>query len=161
MNILTTYDIPQNQTTSQDEYRVKIPLWDNKEIRIFFTPDFLNHHFYFPFYRDTWVLVGFNLHIAFIDRMLEWGPRVRLAKDTQGNHLLWGKNEKDETSLRHVYEDNKPVLDLKRVKDKDTELFRMEFMVKIDRLLLLGIEKFRKNDPANEQMNDKTDYKGA
>jgi len=120
-----TYQIEQDSDTSQDQYRIKIPLWD-KEIRILFECDYLNPHFYFPFYRDTKLLIGLNLFKAYIDRVLEWGPRVRLPMDTQGNHILFGKDEKDETSMRHIYEDNKPVLNIKRVLENDTELVRME-----------------------------------
>ncbi len=120
-----TYQIEKDSNTSQDQYRIKIPLWD-KEIRILFECDYLNPHFYFPFYRDIKLLIGLNLFSAYIDRVLEWGPRVRLPHDTQGNHILFGKDEKDETSMRHIYEDNKPVLSIKRVLENDTELVRME-----------------------------------
>ena len=67
-----------------------------------------------------------NLFEARICRVLDWGERVFFEQDTQGNHLLMGKNAKDETSIRHVYEDNKPVLSIKRVKDNDTELVKLQ-----------------------------------
>ncbi|NQY38438.1 MAG: hypothetical protein HRT37_26610 [Alteromonadaceae bacterium] len=58
--------------------------------------------------------------------VLDWGKGVFLEQDTQGNHLLFGKNNTDETSLRHSYEDKKPVFSIKRTKEKDTELVRLE-----------------------------------
>lgn len=120
-----TYQIEQDEGTAQDLYRLKIPLWD-KEIKILFEPDFLNPHLYFPFYRDTKLLIALHLYEARIARVLDWGLRVRLPMDTQGNHILFGKNNKDETSMRYVYQDSKPVLSIKRVLGTDTELVQME-----------------------------------
>ncbi|TQV88492.1 hypothetical protein [Aliikangiella coralliicola] len=120
-----TYDIVENKDSGQYEYQVYIPLWD-KNIKILFEPDFLNSHFYFPFYRDNKVLVAFDCYQASIVKVLSWGDRVRLPVATQGNHILFGKNDQDETSLRHIYEASKPVLDIKRKKEKDTELVRLE-----------------------------------
>ncbi len=120
-----TYDITENKDTGQSEYQVYIPLWD-KNIKILFEPDYMNSHFYFPYYRDNKILVAFDLYQASIIKVLSWGDRVRLPVATQGNHILFGKNENDETSLRHVYEDSKPVLNIKRQKEKDTELVRLE-----------------------------------
>ena len=120
-----TYQIETDETTAEDQYRVSIPLWD-KEIKIVYEPGFLNPHFYFPLYRDTKLLIALYLDNARIVRVLDWGARVRLAMDTQGNHILFGKNETDETSLQYVYQDGKPVLSLKRVLDNDTELVQLE-----------------------------------
>ena len=120
-----TYDIAESKDTGQSEYQVYIPLWD-KTIKILFEPDHMNSHFYFPYYRDNKVLVSFDLFQATIIKVLSWGERVRLPNATQGNHILFGKNENDETSFRHVYEESKPVLSIKRQKEKDTELVRLE-----------------------------------
>ena len=120
-----TYQYKKNDDTKQNEYRIKIPLWD-KEIKLVFKPDFINPHFYFPLYKNTRVRLEMHLFYARIDRVLDWGKSVFLEQDTQGNHLLFGKNNTDETSLKHVYEDNKPVFSILRTKEKDTELFRME-----------------------------------
>jgi hypothetical protein len=45
---------------------------------------------------------------------------------TQGNNFLFGKNADDQTSLSHAYEDGNPVLAIKRNKENDTELVRLE-----------------------------------
>lgn len=81
---------------------------------------------YFPFYRDTKLLIALDLYAGRIDRVLDWGPRVRLPMYIQGNLILFGNSDKDETSVRYVYQDNKPVLSIKRVLDKDTALVHME-----------------------------------
>jgi len=45
--------------------------------------------------------------------------------DTQGNRILVGKTGKSQTSITHVYEEDKPVLKVKRILDKDTETITM------------------------------------
>lgn len=120
-----TFDVPRNDDTGQFEYKVHIPLWD-KTVQILLEPDFLNSHFYFPFYHKTKLLVGLDLYSAHICKVLGWGDSVQLPQATQGNHILFGKKTGDETSLSHVYEDSKPVFAIKRCKEKDTELLRME-----------------------------------
>jgi len=45
--------------------------------------------------------------------------------DSQGNHMLLGKSAKSQTSLRYVYVDDKPVLEMKRTSGKDTEMIKM------------------------------------
>lgn len=120
-----TYQIYTDKTTSQDNYTVNIPLW-NKNIRIPYEPGFFAAHFYFPAYKHTRVLVDLHFDEAEIMRYLDWGPRVRIPMDSQGNHLLLGKNATAETSIRHVFEDSKPVMSVKRVFGKDTELIKMQ-----------------------------------
>ncbi|MES9906646.1 MAG: hypothetical protein ABW168_28685 [Sedimenticola sp.] len=120
-----TYQYHHNETSQQMEYRINIPLWDQK-IKLLFKPDFMPPHFYFPLYKGCRVLLEIDLFSARICRVLDWGARVFLDKQTEGNHLLFGKNEQDETSLSHVYEGNKPVLILKRVKVDDTEMVKLE-----------------------------------
>ena len=120
-----TYDVPSNEDTGQFEYKVNIPLWD-LTIKLLLEPDFLNPHFFFPFYRDTKLLLCFDLYRAHVIRVLSWGEGVQLPMATQGNHLLFGKKAEDQTSMSHVYEDNKPVLAIKRTKENDTELIQLE-----------------------------------
>ncbi|WP_185236175.1 hypothetical protein [Teredinibacter franksiae] len=120
-----TFDVTSNDTTGQFEYAVNIPLW-GLTIKVMLEPDFLNSHFYFPFYRDTKLLLSLDLYRAHIHKVLSWGDGVQLPMATQGNHILFGKNSQDQTSLSHIYEDNKPVLAIKRNKENDTELVRLE-----------------------------------
>ncbi|NQY62609.1 MAG: hypothetical protein HRT38_02610 [Alteromonadaceae bacterium] len=120
-----TYQYYKNETTKQLEYRISIPLW-KQEIKVQFKPDFMPPHFYFPLYKGVRLELNMSLFDAQITRVLDWGKGVFLEQESQGNHLLFGKNNKDETSLRHGYEDKKPVFSIKRTKDKDTELLQLE-----------------------------------
>jgi len=120
-----TYDIVTNESSGQFQYRVHIPLW---QISIFvgFEADHMNNHFFFPLYRGATVLLKVDCYQAAIHKVLDWGKGVQLSLDTQGNHILMGKHSRDETSFKHVYEEDKPVFSIKRVKENDTELLRLE-----------------------------------
>jgi hypothetical protein len=120
-----TYDVPENPDTGQFEYKINIPLW-NVTIKLVLEADFLHSHFYFPLYRNTKLLLAFDLYQAHIVKVLNWGDGVQLPMATQGNHILFGKTSEDQTSLSHIYKDGRPVLTIKRTKQKDTELVQME-----------------------------------
>ena len=120
-----TFDVPENPDTGQFEYKVKIPLWDIT-IKLVLEADFLHSHFYFPLYRNTKLLLAFDLYQAHIVKVLNWGDGVQLPMATQGNHILFGKTSDDQTSVSHVYKDGKPILAIKRTKQNDTELVQME-----------------------------------
>jgi hypothetical protein len=120
-----TYQIYQDKKTSLDQYKVAIPLWNNQEVVVPFEPNFFTGHFYFPDFKDARVLVALDFHSGRIERFLDWRPGARLPMDTQGDHILLGKTDKSQTSLQHIYVDNKPVLHVKRTSDKDTEMIKM------------------------------------
>jgi hypothetical protein len=48
-----------------------------------------------------------------------------LPVDGQGNHILVGKNDTDNTSIKHSYIDEKPVLLVARTKDQDVQTIRL------------------------------------
>jgi hypothetical protein len=120
-----TYQIYQDKETSLDQYKVAIPLWKDQQVVLPFEPNFFTGHFYFPDYKEARVLVALDLHSGLIERFLDWRAGARLPMDTQGNHILLGKTDKSQTSIQHVYVDDKPVLDVKRTSDKDTEMIKM------------------------------------
>ena len=120
-----TYQVYEHPQTALDQYRVKIPLFDNKEIVVPFEPLFAPGHFYFPAYKGERVLVALDFHAARIERFLDWRPEGRLPMDSQGNHLLMGKTASSKTSINHVYVDNKPQLNVKRTFDSDTEKIQL------------------------------------
>ena len=120
-----TYQVYEHPQTALDQYRVKIPLFDNKEIVVPFEPLFAPGHFYFPAYKGERVLVALDFHAARIERFLDWRPEGRLPMDSQGNHLLMGKTASSKTSINHVYVDNKPQLNVKRTSDNDTEKIQL------------------------------------
>ena len=120
-----TYQIYEHPQSALDQYRVKIPLFEDKEIVVPYEPLFAPGHFYFPAIKEERVLVSLDFHSAQIERFLDWRPHGRLPMDTQGNHLLLGKTASDKTSINHVYEDNKPQLNVKRTYDSDTEKIQL------------------------------------
>lgn len=120
-----TYQIYQDKETSLDQYKVAIPLWKDQQVVLPFEPNFFTGHFYFPDYKDARVLVALDFHSGLIERFLDWRAGARLPMDSQGNHILLGKTDKSQTSIQHVYVDDKPVLDVKRTSDKDTEMIKM------------------------------------
>ncbi len=119
-----TYQIYTSEETSLEYYHVKIPLWD-LDIKTPFITDITTGHYFFPAFRDTRIVVDLFLHTAAINRFLDWGEGTRLPMDTQGNHILFGKNQVSQTSMRYLYEENKPVFSIKRTSQKDTELIQM------------------------------------
>ncbi|RKH85730.1 hypothetical protein D7Y21_22295 [Corallococcus sp. AB045] len=119
-----TYQIRQDDETSVESYRVKLPLWD-KEVRCPYEPHQQPGHFYFPADKGTRVLVSLGYQHARMDRFLEWRPGARLPKESQGNHLLLGKTDKSETSIQHLYQDSKPMLRIQRTLEKDTQLIEV------------------------------------
>ena len=119
-----TYQIYTSEETSLEYYHVKIPLWD-LDIKTPFITDITTGHYFFPAFRDTRILVDLFLHTADINRFLDWGEGTRLPMDTQGNHILFGKNNVSQTSMKYLYAENLPVFSIKRTSQKDTELIQM------------------------------------
>lgn len=121
-----TYQIYQHPQTELDQYRVTIPLFDNKQVVAPFEPLFSPGHFYFPAYKGERVLVALDFHSAWIVEFLDWRAGGRLPMDTQGNHILFGKSAESNTSISHVYVDNKPQLNMKRISSSDTEIIQLQ-----------------------------------
>lgn len=119
-----TYQVRQDDETSLESYRVKLPLWD-AEVRVPYEPHQQPGHFYFPADKTTRMLVSLSFQDARLDRFLEWRPGARLPKESQGNHLLLGKTDKSETSVQHLYQDSKPLLRIQRTQEKDTQLIEV------------------------------------
>ncbi|WP_035240859.1 hypothetical protein [Desulfobacter vibrioformis] len=119
-----TYQIYTDDDTSVEYYKVYLPLWE-LNIQTRYIPDFLPGHFYFPLFRDTRVLVELTLNGARVARVLDWGDSTRLPDDYQGNHILFGKNDGDQTSMQHYYDESKPVLSIQRTYSTDTQLIQM------------------------------------
>ena len=116
-----TFQVYKNKNSSLDQYKVKIPIWDDKVVKVPFEPYFLQGHFFFPAYKDERVLIRLDLFKAKIEKFLNWRDQAKLPQDSQGNHIFFGKADKDSTSLKHVYTDNKPELTLLRTYETDTE----------------------------------------
>lgn len=121
-----TYQIYTDSETSIDHYQVSVPLFTDQKIKVPFNPSLFSGHYYFPAYKGERVLVALDLFRGWIKRYLDWRPDARLPADTQGNHLLLGKKPTSSTSLRHVYEDKKPVFKIKRTNEKDNAMIEIK-----------------------------------
>lgn len=140
------YMVYCDEKTSQYYYKVQIPLW-NKQIMVGFAPHFVPGHFYIPAYKDARVLLALYFDRAEIIRFIDWGADVQLPAESQGNHILFGKNKTSETSAQHVYVDSKPVFSIRRICDGDIELVQIEdgtilLETKEDQSLKQGEPKF-------------------
>lgn len=116
-----TFQPYQDQNTSLDYYKVKIPLWEDQKVIVPYEPIADPGQFFFPLYKDERVLVALYFDEARIRACLDWRPGGRLPTDSQGNHLLLGKKDKNQTSISHVYEDQKPVMTIKRNLEEDVQ----------------------------------------
>ena len=119
-----TYQFYTDETTSINYYQIKIPLWENKQVRTSYQPNMDTGQFYFPHYKNAKVLVGLNFNTAFIDHFLDWGNGAALPMDSQGNHLIMGKSITSQNVIKHTYVDSKPKLEIQRTEKKDTELLQ-------------------------------------
>ncbi len=115
-----TFHAFEDASTSLHSYFVQIPLF-NAKVPAPFAPEVVPGHFFIPAWKNHRVLVRLEFKDARIIRFLDWGEGVRLPADTQGNHILLGKNAKSETSIKHHYVDQKPVLSILRTNDKDKQ----------------------------------------
>jgi hypothetical protein len=106
------------EADASNTYKVQLALW-NATIAIPVAPDFMPGHLYFPVYKDSRVFVSLELDSARIERFLDWGKDVPVPSASQGNHLLLGKSETSETSIKHWYVDNSPELVIGRVNSGD------------------------------------------
>lgn len=121
-----TYEIATDDDTSVQSYTVKVPLWADQQILSPFEPHQGSGKVYIPAYRDARVLLAMELEQAYITRLLEWCDGGPLSMDEQGEHMLLGKSATSNTSLRHVYEDDKPVFQVARTNAADVSFMRFE-----------------------------------
>ncbi|WP_437903075.1 hypothetical protein WME95_31570 [Sorangium sp. So ce327] len=121
-----TYQVYQNADTSIDEYKVEIPAFENKQIQAPYLSTQATGTFYVPVYKHAKVRVACFFDRAEIVRVLDHRPGAKVAQDGQGQHLLFGKSDKSQTSVLHDYQDDKPVLRVLRTNDKDTVLLKLE-----------------------------------
>lgn len=120
------YQIVTDLETSAETYRIAVPTWENQEIAAPFDTHQQPGHFYFPAYKHQTVLVALYFDRARIAGFVDWrSAGARVPKETQGNHLLFGKTIENNTSVRHIYEDNKPVFSIHRTHQKDHQMIEI------------------------------------
>ncbi len=120
-----TYEITANETTSVDEYKVEIPSFEDKQIKA----PYMSAQATGTFYRRLQERAGAArvlLRSREIVRVLDHRPGARVPQDGQGQHLLFGKSDKSNTSMLHDYQSDKPVLRVLRTNENDTVLLRLE-----------------------------------
>ena len=120
-----TYQTYTNETTSLDEYTVKVPLWSDQTVTAPFEPAQGSGNVYVPCYRDERVLLAMELERSRIERLLEWREGAALSMDVQGEQILLGKSATSNTSINHVYDDDQPVLNVLRTNADDTVLIKL------------------------------------
>ncbi|MDY0162849.1 hypothetical protein [Desulfobotulus sp.] len=116
-----TYQIHEDENTSEQQYRVRIPLWEDQEVKAPFMPFVHTGHFYFPVYKNARVLVALDFQRAVIVSCLDWRAEAKIPEDTQGNRILMGLKTDSRTAISHTYENKLPVFTMERLADKDTE----------------------------------------
>lgn len=120
-----TFHTYRNETTSLDEYTVKVPLYADQTITVPFEPGQGSGNVFVPSYRDERVLLALELERARIERLLVWREGAALSMDVQGEQILFGKSGASHTSIHHVYEDEQPIFEVERIHGDDTSLIRL------------------------------------
>lgn len=115
-----TYQNFRNEETSLDEYTVRVPAWADQQVRAPFIPTQGSGNVYLPSYRDERVLLAVDFERARIARLLDWRAGAVLSMDVKGEQILLGKSETSNTSINHVYADDKPVFNVARTSAADT-----------------------------------------
>lgn len=115
-----TYQYYTDDDTSQNQYKVKIPLFADQVITAPYDPHQGVGKMYVPLYKTARVLVAFDLFEATIVRLLDWRDGVLMAQDAQGERIFFGKKSAAGTMVDHKYDETKPVFAIARTNDKDT-----------------------------------------
>lgn len=104
----STYKISENHRASQGQYLVAVPLANNKNVVVPFTPDFMSGQYYFPYCKGERVLLSMYFHTAKIQRVIDWQPLARLPSGVQGNQIVLSSNGKDKYAIiKHEFEEGK------------------------------------------------------
>jgi hypothetical protein len=124
-----TYD-PKQEDTGLFDYRVEVPLWKDTapEITAPYNPGRLPGQMFFPAYKGERVLLALTWRKAWIESFLDWRPDVRIPADSQGNHMLLGKNPTSRTSLINYYENQsslQPIFEIARTHNNDLQTIRI------------------------------------
>src|SRR5262249_41286990 len=104
-----TWKFYTDDNTSANQYKIAVPLWDGKYTYVDFDPNILSGHFYFPYFNNARVMLAMELDRARIVRFVDWRVNNQTPVDGQGNQIILGIKDKDNTSILHNYVDSKPV----------------------------------------------------
>lgn len=121
-----TYQKNLDDATSVDEYRIKVPLFQNQIVSAPYEPYTGSGALYLPLYKDQRVLLALEFNRVRIRELLDWRGEATVPLSGQGQHLFLGKTRENNTSVLHDYQSQKPVFRILRTNQKDTAFFRME-----------------------------------
>ena len=111
----TTYQVHQDEETSEEFYQIEIPLWENQKIIAPFMCHDLPGQFYFPIPKGERVEVELYFLSAHIKKFKDWWTHARLPKDIQGNRLVFTpKTEEVYTVMHHALDGEEPVFKIER-----------------------------------------------
>lgn len=113
-----TWDMAQEESSAVDEVEVNLPLF-GKSVFVPFEPGTLPANVFLPHCRGARVLLALDLDEGRIERTLSWREGAVLPKEGQGEQVVFGKSESNNTKLTHVYEDGAPVFGLLRTNERD------------------------------------------
>lgn len=121
-----TYQIYPDEPTSVDNYQVQVPLFQNQIVSAPYEPYSGAGTLYLPLYKGQRVLLSFEFDRVRVRELLDWRGEARVPLATQGQHLFLGKTAKDNTSVLHDYQAEKPVFRIQRTNQSDTSFFKLE-----------------------------------
>jgi hypothetical protein len=121
-----TYQIYPDEPTSVDNYQVQVPLFQNQIVSAPYEPYSGAGTLYLPLYKGQRVLLSFEFDRVRVRELLDWRGEARVPLATQGQHLFLGKTAKDNTSVLHDYQAEKPVFRILRTNQSDSSFFKLE-----------------------------------
>lgn len=121
-----TYQSYQDTETSLSGYKIKIPLWEDKQINVPFMPEQGAGKVYIPAFKGERVLVAMFMEQAYLSRLLVWREGATLPVDVQGERIYFGKSADSQTTLTHQYDSQNPVFQLSRKHQKDTSTIELK-----------------------------------
>ena len=121
-----TYETYSDADTSADHYQVRIPLFQDQIVSAPYDPYSGAGTLYLPLYKGERVLMAFEFDRARVRELLDWRGEARVPLAGQGQHLFLGKTAKNNTSVLHDYQAEKPVFRILRTNQSDTSFFKLE-----------------------------------
>ncbi|MFI5342594.1 MAG: hypothetical protein ACHQUC_00055 [Chlamydiales bacterium] len=104
----STFKILESEEAPQGQYQILVPLaGEEKKVVAPFVPAY-SGQYYYPFIKDTKVMLSMHFRTAHIERPIDWDPLARLPAGIQGNQIVLASNGKDKyTIIKHEYLDGK------------------------------------------------------
>lgn len=139
----STYKILETEKVPQGQYLVHVPLAGEKKVLTPFVPSYSGQYF-FPYIKNTKVMLSMHFRTAKIDRPIDWDPFARLPAGVQGNQMVLASNGEDKyTVMGHEYIDGKDPL--YRLKQSSSEKQMQTIEMKEKDILIAVDEKDKKH----------------